>query len=79
MSSDGHIRPIRVGDPSVSKSLSRVLLHKCGLCVQPVNSPTVPEGTERLRLTPTALQTQEDAQYVINSIESAWNEVVNSK
>ena len=62
VSADSHILPLRVGDPHRNKHISKVLLDEHDIYVQPVNAPTVPAGSERLRVTPTSAHSHADVE-----------------
>lgn len=69
-----HIIPVMVGDPVKCKMISDVLLKECGIYIQPINYPTVPKGTERLRITPTPLHSDADIEHLIQSINALWSQ-----
>ena len=69
----GHIVPIVVRDPQKCKSISDMLLHEYGIYVQPINYPTVAKGTERLRITPTAVHQEKDIDFMVSTISELWS------
>jgi 5-aminolevulinate synthase len=73
MSSESHIVPVLVGDPQHCKAISDELLLRFSIYVQPINYPTVPRGTERLRLTPTALHSDEQIDRLVAALTEIWS------
>ena len=61
-----------VGDLHRNKHISKQLLDEYDIYVQPVNAPTVPAGSERLRVTPTSAHTHEDVEYFLAALSKIW-------
>ena len=72
MPSESHIVPVLVGDPVICKQVTDDLMDRYNIYVQPINYPTVPKGTERLRLTPTPLHTDKDMAHLVRSLQEIW-------
>jgi len=72
METETHIVPLIVGDARQCKAASDMLLDKHNIYIQPINYPTVPKGTERLRITPTPLHTDEMIFALRHALVSVW-------
>lgn len=73
MPSASHIVPVFVGDPVLCKQVSDELLHEFNIYVQPINYPTVPRGTERLRFTPGPVHDDDKMQQLVEALELIWS------
>ncbi len=67
-----HIVPVMVGDPIICKQITDTLLRDWSIYVQPINYPTVPRGTERLRITPGPLHSDADIDYLMEALTTIW-------
>ena len=69
-----HIIPVVVGDPGKCKFISDTLLKRFGIYIQPINYPTVPKGTERLRITPSPVHSSDDVERLVSALEDLWTQ-----
>jgi 5-aminolevulinate synthase len=74
LAGESHIVPLIVGEARCCKMLTDILLNDHNIYVQPINYPTVPRGTERMRLTATAAHSLEDVHRFCNVLKTLWDE-----
>lgn len=67
-----HIIPVIVGDPVHTKQMSDMMLDRFGIYVQPINYPTVPRGTERLRFTPSPVHGPQEIETLVQAMDELW-------
>jgi 5-aminolevulinate synthase len=74
MPNESHIVPVPIGDPVKCRLISDILLRDHGVYVQPINYPTVPKGTERLRFTPSPHHTDADIDHLVTALGELWSQ-----
>jgi 5-aminolevulinate synthase len=75
MDNPSHIVPLLVGNPVLCKQMTDALLDRFGIYVQPINYPTVPRDTERLRLTPSPQHSDTDIERLVQALRVLWSEM----
>ena len=74
-----HIIPVMINDPVKCRMISDILMDEYGIYVQPINYPTVPKGTERLRFTPGPLHSDADIEHLVSALSALWSQCALSR
>jgi 5-aminolevulinate synthase len=74
LNNSSHIVPVMIKNPVKCKEISDILLNEYRIYVQPINYPTVPKGTERLRITPSPLHSDDDIDHLVQSLGLLWRQ-----
>ncbi len=69
-----HIIPVMIKDPVKCRMLADILMQDWGIYVQPINYPTVPKGTERLRFTPSPMHSADDIEHLVLALKTLWKQ-----
>jgi 5-aminolevulinate synthase len=74
LENESHIIPVMIKDPVKCRMLSDYLMQEWGIYVQPINYPTVPKGTERLRFTPSPMHDADDIEHLVLALKTLWKQ-----